>query len=35
VKTANEEKGPQKSIYSFFNINPLSTMTMLLEEAQE
>lgn len=35
VKTANEEKGPQKSIYSFFNINPLSTMTMLLEEVQE
>lgn len=35
VKTANEEKGPQKSIYSFFTTNPLSTMTMLLEEAQE
>ena len=35
VKTVSEEKGPQKSIYSFFNINPLSTMTMLLEEAQE
>lgn len=35
IKTVDEEKGPQKSIYSFFNVNPLSTIKMFVEEAQE
>ena len=35
VKTAQTEKGPQKSVYSFFSINALSTIKMLLEEVQE
>ena len=35
IKTVDEEKGPQKSIYSFFSVNPLSTIKMLVEEAQE
>ena len=35
IKTSQEEKGPQKSIYSFFTINPLSTIKMLVEEVQE
>lgn len=35
IKTVEEEKGPQKSVYSFFSINSLSTIKMLLEEVQE
>ena len=35
IKTVNEEKGPQKSVYSFLNVNSLSIIKMVIEEAQE
>lgn len=35
IQSAHEEPGPQKSLYSFFNVNSLSTIKMVIEEAQE
>lgn len=35
VKKSEKETGPQKSIYAYFNYNPLSTTKMLLEEVYE
>lgn len=35
IKTSQTEPGPQKSVYSFFAFNPLSTTKMLIEEVQE
>ena len=35
IKSVEEEKGPQKTIYGYFTYNPLSTIKMLVEEVQE
>lgn len=35
IKSVNKERGPNKSINAFFNVNPLATTKMVLEEAQE